>query len=534
MDIIKPIEKKLNKYLIKNISTFIPIIHYMKIIKYNKKLQEFNDISLYTYQLYFIKNIFDIKWVGENIDENFLFILEEFKINSLDKITFGKIITELKKEKEAFSINKSTYFSFKNFITKINLNLIYTNLIMLDLSENDFVKDNFNYDENKRIKIPGGIFPNLRILCADSNCIIPVSILINLTELILKPNNIHKILFFNDLHKSEIELQNLEKILITESSTYYYNIIDEKNNEKEEYKIKIKCTNLQILIINFLPLHPADEYDMSFLYDYFNFELLKNIFTEKQKNKDYPDKFFHYIKTKILDYNFGKKFNYFSLNINLYQKGVRYYNSYFTMEKYKNGLNDYLFSIVGGNDMFRWDIYSEEQEENENNKILKCYENSSSKDYYKQDINIDNLTKIKINNANVNELQKLFLIYKNNYKLQEISLQLYDDINDRNNFLENISYFRVLKKIIIYFRKEIDTEILIQFFKDISKLYFIETIGILYTGELSKKQKNIIKSLIKDIKIIKANDYHEYYKIVKNFNDDETEFEYYFDWDDFY
>ena len=406
---------------------------------------------------------------------------------------------------------------------------------MLDLSDDDFVKDNFNYDKNKRIKIPGGIFPNLRILYADSNSIIPVSMLINLVELVLKPNNIHKMLFFNDLHKSEIELQHLERIIITASNMHYYNKIEDQDKEKEEYKIKIKCPNLQNLIIEFLPLNP-DEYDMSFLYNYFNFELLNNIFTEKPNNKEYPDKVFHNIKTKILDYNFGQKFNYFRLEIILYQQGVRDYHSCFIMEKYKNGLKDYYFSIIGENDMFRWHIYSEEQEENENenNKILKRYENSSSKDYYKQEINVDNLTDIKINNANVNKLQKLFLINENNYKLQKISLQLYDYIDNNNNFLENISKFRVLKKIIIYFRNSIDTEILIQFFKDISKLYFIEIIGILYTGELSKNQKNVIKSLIKDIEIIKTDDLYGYYKIFKNFDDTNDEFEHYFDWDDYY
>ena len=204
------------------------------------------------------------------------------------------------------------------------------------------------------------------------------------------------------------------------------------------------------------------------------------------------------------------------------------------MEKYKNGLKDYCFSINAENDMFSWDIYSEELEENENNKILKRYENLSSEDYYKQEINIDYLNVIKINNANVNKLQELFLINENNYKLQEISLQLYDYIDNNNNFLENISKFRVLKKIIIYFRDDIDTEILIQFFEDISELYFIETIGILYNGELSENQENIIKNLNEDIQIIKTDDYLGYYKIFKNFNDERDEFEYYFDWDNYY
>ena len=218
----------------------------MKIIKYNKKLQESSNISLYTYILNFIKNKFDINWLENNIDKSFLFILKEFKINSLDKKVFIKIITELAKEKIAFNIDKSLYYyGIINTIKKIDFNSINTNIIMLDLSSSDFLEDNFKNYENKRIKIPGGKFPNLRLLSVDSNCIIPVSMLISLTELVLRPNNIHKVLFFNDLHKTEIELQNLEKIIIKESYTYYYKKIEEQFNEKE-YKKK-----LNVLIYKF-------------------------------------------------------------------------------------------------------------------------------------------------------------------------------------------------------------------------------------------------------------------------------------------
>ena len=109
---------------------------------------------------------------------------------------------------------------------------------------------------------------------------------------------------------------------------------------------------------------------MSFLYEYFNFELLNKIFTEKENNKAHSDEVFHFIKTNILDYNFGKKLKYFSLEINLYKEGIRDYNSSFIMKKYKNGLKHYWFSITGENDMFKWDIYKEEQEEKENNNRI--------------------------------------------------------------------------------------------------------------------------------------------------------------------
>jgi len=96
-----------------------------------------------------------------------------------------------------------------------------------------------------------------------------------------------------------------------------------------------------------------DKNDRSFLYDYFNFELLNDIFNEKQKNKNNPDKVFQYIRTKILDYDFDENFKYFWFEINLYKEGVRDYNSKIIMEKYKNGLKNYKFSFSGKNDMYK-------------------------------------------------------------------------------------------------------------------------------------------------------------------------------------
>ena len=56
-------------------------------------------------------------------------------------------------------------------------------------------------------------------------------------------------------------------MLITKYDICYYSKIEDQNNDKEEYKIKIKCTNLQILIIDILPYSQRFECDMSFLYD---------------------------------------------------------------------------------------------------------------------------------------------------------------------------------------------------------------------------------------------------------------------------
>ena len=103
----------------------------------------------------------------------------------LDKKVFTNIITELAAEKKAFNIKELPYYFGRNTIEKIDFNSIYTNITKLNLSDFDFKENNFKNYGNKRIKIPGGIFPNLRILSVGSNYIIPVSMLISLTKIFL-------------------------------------------------------------------------------------------------------------------------------------------------------------------------------------------------------------------------------------------------------------------------------------------------------------------------------------------------------------
>jgi len=125
-----------------------------------------------------------------------------------------------------------------------------------------------------------------------------------------------------------------------------------------------------------------------------------------------------------------------------------------------------------------------------------------------------NIVKIKTRdreeNFDMNKLKKLFMIKENNYSIQEIGLDI-EEVDP--TFWENISKFRFLKQIVIgdIIR---ESKILRKFIEELSKLYFLEKIGIIYYGELTNDDEEFIKNKIKNIKI-EQDDVH--YIISKSF-----------------
>lgn len=186
------------------------------------------------------------------------------------------------------------------------------------------------------------------------------------------------------------------------------------------------------------------------------------------------------------------------------------------MKKFKKGLKKYSFKLIGVNDVTCWVSCHEKYEENEwGQKILKCYKNVEEV-HDLNEIDIDNLNIIRIKtkdreeNFDMNKLKKLFMIKENNYSIQEIGLDI-EEVDP--TFWENISKFRMLKQIVI--GDEIrDSKTLRKFIEEISKLYFLEKIGIIYYGELTKKDEEFIKNKIKNIKIEQDG---VHYIISKNF-----------------
>ena len=517
--------EKIPKNLFNIITSYIFKDKCLKIIIYNKKLQKYLNISLYSYQKLFIKNKIPINFKKEENKKRIIsFLIKEFGFKN-DIKKFEKIINELTKEKESFKLEKPTInFAERKSLPKINWEEINTNIIKLDLSKYTYdIISSLNPKDEKCIKITQGIFPNLKSLIMKPNFIVPASVITNLTELTINMLNTDELLFYNDIADTEFDLNNLEKLEINMThNPEDNNEEDEEKSEesddeemsgpsssrekkvrpirnlRQENKIKFRCPNLKIFIIQIKP-----DSDFSFLYDYFDFKNLYDIMNKVYTIEDDPGKVYKYIKQQIFNFNFIENMQYFKFNVILTQGYYTELIASFKMKKFKNGLKKYSFKLNGVNDVTCWVSCHEKYEENEwGHKILKCYKNvEESHDL--DEIEIDNLNIIKIKtrdreeNFDMNKLKKLLMIKENNYSIQEIGLDI-EEVEP--NFWENISKFRILKQIVI---DDIirDSKTLCKFIEEISKLYFLEKIGINYYGELTKNDKEFIKNEIKNIKI---------------------------------
>ena len=494
--------EKISKNLFNIITSYIFNDTCMKIIKYNKKLLKCVGISLYSYQKLFIKNKIPINFKKEE-DKNKIisFLIKEFGFKN-DKKTFEKIINELIKEKESFKLKAVPFINFfKESLPKINWNEINENIVELQLSKytNDIMLS-LNIKERNGIKIPKGIFPNLKSLTMEPNFIVPASLITNLTELTINMLNVDELLFYNDIIDTEIDLNNLEKLEITMTYSHddEYNEQDgeedgeeegeeeeedgkesgdekqskEKEvmplrNLKQENKIKFHCPNLKVLNIQI-----KSDSDFSFLYDYFDFKYLYNIMNEVYMIGNKPGEIYKYAKEKILNFNFAENIQYFKFTILLSHGNCEEFSPTFKMKKFQNGLKKYSCKLKGANDVTCWASCHEKYEENESGKkILKCYKNVDVLNN-KIDIDINNLNAIKLKtkdgeeNLDMNNLKKLYIIKENNYSIQVIGL----DIGEIDvTFFENISKFKMLKKLIIGDIIK-DSKTLIKFIDEISKL----------------------------------------------------------------
>ena len=527
--------EKIPKNLFNIIASYIYKDNILKIIKYNKKLQKYLNISLYSYQKLFIKNKIPINFKKEENKKKIIsFLIKEFGFKK-DIKKFEKIINELIKEKESFKLEKPTFnFAERKSLPKVNWKEMNTNILKLDLSKyTDDIISSLNPKDEKKIKIPEGIFPNLKSLIMKPNFIVPASVITNLTELTINMLNTDELLFYNDITDTEIGLNNLEKLEINmtynpendegEDEEQGEESDDEKiskskekkakpiRNLNQENKIKFRCPNLKILIIQI-----KSDSDFSFLYDYFDFKYLYDIMDKVYTIEDDPGEVYKCMKQQIFDFNFEEKMQYFKFKIILSHGYCTELSSSFKMKKFKNGLKKYSFKLIGVNDVICWVSCHEKYEENElGQKILKCYKNVEEV-HDLDEIDIDNLNIIRIKtkdreeNFDMNKLKKLFMIKENNYSIQEIGLDI-EEVDP--TFWENISKFRMLKQIVIGDIIK-DSKTLRKFLEEISKLYFLEKIEIIYYGELSKKDEKFIKNKIKNIKIEQDG---AHYIISKNF-----------------
>ena len=252
---------------------------FLKVLKINKKLRNFLDISLFLYQKIFILQKLKINFDGINIDKLIQLLNKEFKnFNNLnDKNNLVKIIEEIQND-------KNNFYSQKNIIVAQNqeIKISLTKEIKWTKNENIIkldIQQLYNIPE-KQITIPSGVFPNLKVLYMNNKFIVPSSMVINLSELIINYCFSNKILFLNDINKEEIDLNNLLYLTIKSSpkkdGNHYYDNIKHNSN----YKIKFHIKNLQQFSID-----TFSNDDNSFLISYFDLDIIYDASLNK-KNKD--------------------------------------------------------------------------------------------------------------------------------------------------------------------------------------------------------------------------------------------------------
>ena len=468
-----------NKYLVKEIFSYLQLNKFLKIIKKSKKYQKVMNISLLTYQSIFLFNKLKIDFKEINVDKLFPFITDEFKIK-VDKNLFNKMIEEKKAKEAIIPINNILLNTNQELkLTNIDKNINWIsdiNIIKLELSE---IISNLE----EQITIPSGKFPNLKILKVTNNFIIPTSIIIPLIELYISCiNNDKKIIFRNDTNRSEINLNNLELLdIFTYNRKKPLNIINEifpKQNNNFIFHIK-KLKHLRLDL--------SSNYDNTFIEKYFDLNLSEIIET-RSLNKN---------RTTFIDL-INKKEKYFKsmsmndlININIsyssQYKFPTHYKKIFVMETTKSGLRKYSYTENRLNEdarIFKKICLEEKYEQKEDgNKILKSYTNCF--DYNNINLNLTNINNINaiiINGRgrkiNTNEVNAIFDIKKDNYSLQEISLSFDGNgifvENYYKTLMKNISKFKVLKKLFIYDNISYDNFKI--FLDNITKLKLLEEI----------------------------------------------------------
>lgn len=516
----KPLTGILSKFSLQIITSYIPQDLVYSIVKYNKKLQSFLDISLYTYQKNFIKNkilmnfedipISDLKCFFKNESNNFN--------KKDDKKVLEKIIQEIISEKEVETLEfpENNYETIKGG-KKVNWDKYKNdkNIVMLDLTYQDYHyggddkendEDEDNNKNKQQIRIPPGVFPNLIGIKISTKYILPVSMIMKLDYLMIKYEPSYKLLFYNDIDQDEIDIklkylkiQNFFSISddedsINENKTNI-NIINNKEN-----KVKFNFLNLEYLDIQIIP-----EENYSLLLYYFNLDFMHTAFKLLQKKLN-KIKLYLDLKDLILALNFMPSLKHFRFSPYIEDEDKTTI-LVFKMQKCKNGLKNFSFVVGVEEGSFGGISLTEKYEENEKNEFdLKKYKNIGFFNDLKN-VSIKNLNSIMIINDKNRDGKKienekisnLFSLEENNYSVEEIQLQLN---NMEIKLIDNISKFRVLQKLILFAPIK-QKKILFQFLEEISNLSWLNEFNIIFEGKLSNNEEKLIQELLPDASIYK-------------------------------
>ena len=490
-------EKISSKFVLKNIISYSSFNLFLKLVKLNKKLQNFLDISLFTYQKIFLLKKIQINYDEINIDKLIECLNKEFKNfnNKNDKKTIEEIIKEIKKDKTFLPPNNFQVSASQQMKIKLRNEINWfknENVIKLDFKEYYSISEDY-------IIIPPGIFPNLKVLYMNNKLIAPSSMIINLSELFIDYCFNKKLLFKNDINKEEIDLNNLIYLTIKSSFRKEKNIFNNNNDiiSNFNYKIKFHLKKLKQLTIN----TRSDDNNSSII-NYFDLDILnKSKSIKKDENLSKLKSQYFQFESMMNSLNYLSITNYIVINID--QKII----INFEMKTYQNGLKYYWFNVEHFNfDLAKSRIHSleEKYEENRNKKkFLTFYKNYN----YFNDINSisigDNLNVIKIGNfggLNSDKINNIFNIKKNNYSVQQIYLNFKNkEEKYYYNLYRNISKFKVLNKLYLF--DCIPKYKIMSFIESISKLKLLEQIYVITNEKLTNKEIKSIQKILPDTSV---------------------------------
>ena len=317
----------------------------------------------------------------------------------------------------------------------------------------------------------------------------------NLIVLDIRPVTWSKVLFYNDIGKEEIVLENLERFIISRNRVVTSTFTKAPKNKN--YDIKFRFKKLEEIKIC-LDL----EKDFTYLNKYFGIDLLESI--DNIKN----DKvlLFENMKYKILNYELLDTINKFKLTLKFNGDCFTSFDLVFEIIRHVNNLKRYTLTILQGYDtLTHEEIY---EENNKKEKVLLGYKDINILKYNNAFFSSrDTLNDIRIvlpNDEMVkNKFIEFFNLNENNYSLRSLFLKMNNNINVGELF-KNIAKFRVLQSLVVKDPIK-DIKELLNLVENILKIHTIERLNLYYLGKLSSEEKTKISQCSQNILYVDAN-----------------------------
>ena len=505
----------LNKYIIKEIFSYLEDTKKLNIIKYSKKLMEKMDISKFIFQ----KMVFD-SLITPAIIEHTSILLE---INCFDKETLKKLISEWEKETTGIFEDKDIFYFHQDNLPK--------NINILEINKNNEKDLKFNFPnlmilniyDLKNIEIPCSIFSNLESLSfhnVQNMKLLSKKAKITLNKLkhlymddisFIKNENLNLKIVINNLEYLDLKVKEVDGGDDDDDDEERENNEDEDNNSEDFNKKGFIKNNV-----------------FNYLIEVFNFQFLSEFLISKDKDEenlieDLYDEYKSIFKNQNILFkakNFGK-LNYFNFEI-FYELDI--YSGAYQLIQTFNYI--YLFSKTKGNKYLFKTIYEYKGYGDD-----CCYKLIEKKNKYCNDISCGNyyfynkeilLGGNGFNFLNedigMNDVFSIKIDPKNEYEDSSECLQFLDNFNEKNSleiiyinildikqypdFIKNIKKFGQLQVFIISNDCLLNNEQLIDLLSNLSNLeVFLIEISFKRKLKFNEIETNTIQNLFPNISI---------------------------------